>query len=553
MNNRRSNRSQKVYLNSVITVAAQIFQILLGFAVRKVFIATLGVSYLGYNSVFTNLLQMLNLADMGIGVAITSYLYLPLAEGDRDKVDSLMHLYRKIYSIMGIIVLVIGLILSIFLPFIITDAQCSNAYLRLLFYINLAGTVSTYYLGYYRTLLIANQKSYITSLVDTVSYIAVSISQIYSLFAFPNYIVYLILTICKNVFSNLIIRIYIHCNYGNFEKNYKKEIVKEYKPHIIAYVKDLFVSRIGATVFYSTDNVIISIFKGSLLTGYYSNYTMVTVQVQNLIVSLLSSIQATFGNYLVTNKDIQARKEMTKNYYCANFIVGNIVLICVACLLQPFIKFFFGNDMILSASTAILLGINLMLTILLQLPSQIFQIFKLFKYDKIIIAISASLNIIISIALVGRYGVDGCLIGTLITSLIYIFSRFYIISNKVFKDKFGSYIYRTLRYFLISTLTTCLIYIANKNINDTSLIVFLLHTLLVFIEAVVITLLSVCYNKSFKFLCEKMLSARLKKITNSALAKIVGIILVIILFLASVFLCGGGLMHMLQNLVIKAL
>lgn len=515
------SRTKKVYLNTTITLIAQIAQVLLGFVVRKVFINTLGVHYLGYNSVFSNILQMLNLADMGIGVAITSYLYKPLALGDRERVAALMHMYKKIYSVMGMIVLAVGVVISFFLTILIPDADCSTLYLQILFYINLAGTVSTYYLAYNRTLLIADQKTYTTSIVDTVSYFLCSILQIAVLFLWPNYIIYLVITIGKNIISNIIVTLKVRKEYGNYDNNVNKNYVAEYKPHIIQYVKDVFISRIGAYIYYSTDNIIISIFKGSLLTGYLSNYTLVTNQINTLITNILSSIQATFGNFIVLNEDKQRRKEMVQNYFCANFFIGNFCLICLACLLQPFEKLVFGNEFVLSFSTAILLSVNLMLTILLQLPSQIFQIFKLFRYDKYIISISAALNIIISVALVGNYGIDGCLIGTFITSLVYLFSRFYIISRKVFYESYLEYILIILRYFLASTISTCIVFFANSGIPNSGFKWFAIRTILVVLEAVFVTLAFLVPTRELHFLIEKLIPMKLKKFFKKAI--IIGI------------------------------
>ena len=141
---RKDSRTYKIYVNLSIALSMQLFQVLLGFAVRKVFILTLGVAYLGYNSVFSNILQMLSLADLGIGVAVTSYLYKPLADNECDRVNALMALYKKIYNIIGIIVLIIGIIISFILEYIIPDISISTGYLRCLFFIHLGGTVSSY-------------------------------------------------------------------------------------------------------------------------------------------------------------------------------------------------------------------------------------------------------------------------------------------------------------------------------------------------------------------------------------------------------------------------
>ena len=510
INTKNSSRSKKVYINSIITIFTQILQVLLGFIIRKVFIEKLSVEYLGYNSVFTNLLQMLNLADMGIGIAITSYLYKPLANKEEDKVNVLMYLYKKMYEIIGLIVLSIGIIISFFINKIIPDAQCSALYLRVLFYISLLGTVSSYFLAYNRTLMVADQKSYIVSIIDTISYITFSVLQIIFLLVYPNYVVYLILSVVKNIASNIIVLLFAKKTYKLDKNNINKKYIEEYKPKIYSFVKDVFVSRIGAYVFYSTDNVIISAFKGSLLTGYLSNYTLITNQLQTFITQMLSSIQATFGNYIVTNKEKSKNKEMMMNYYYANFVIGNFCLICIICLMQQFIELYLGKNYLLPISTTILLAINLMLTILLQLPSQIFQIYKLYNYDKKIIGISAILNIIISVALVGNLGINGCLIGTLITSLIYLFSRLYIISSKVFNDKFSEYLKVTIKFFIISIISTLIIYFLNIRFKI-SFKWFIVRALIVAIEALFLTIIFIINTKEYCFLKNKLINNKLKK------------------------------------------
>lgn len=510
INTENSDRSKKVYINSIITIITQISQVLLGFIIRKVFIEKLSVEYLGYNSVFSNLLQMLNLADMGVGIAITSYLYKPLANKENDRISVLMHLYKKMYEIIGLIVLGIGIIISFFINKIIPDAQCSLLYLRILFYINLLGTVSSYFLAYNRTLMIADQKSYVVSIIDAISFITFSIFQIIFLLVYPNYVVYLILAVAKNVVSNIIVLLFAKKTYKLDKNNINKRYIEEYKPKIYSFVKDVFISRIGAYVFYSTDNIIISSFKGSLLTGYLSNYTLITNQLQTFITQMLSSIQATFGNYIVTNKEKNKNKEMTINYYYANFIIGNFCLICIICLMQQFIELYLGKNYLLPISTTILLAINLMLTILLQLPSQIFQIYKLYNYDKKIIGISAILNIIISVALVGNFGINGCLIGTLITSLIYLFSRLYIISSKVFNDKFSEYLKVTIKFFIISIISTLIIYFLNIKFK-VSFKWFIIRALIVAIEAILLTIIFIINTKEYHFLKNRLINDRLKK------------------------------------------
>ena len=500
----RNDRTRTIYINSIVTLFSQIVQIVLGFLIRKIFINTLGINYLGYNSVFLNILQMLNLADLGVGVAITSFLYKPLAEKNHGRINALMYLYKKIYQILGIVVALIGIVISLFLPFIITDSVCSNSYLLILFYINLIGTVSTYYLSYKRNLLIANQESYITSFVDTCMYFITSIVQIILLCMYPNYIVYLILVVGKNIVSNVILSYKCSKKYLYLKEPVNKNYISEYKKPIINYVKDVFVSKIGAYIFYGTDNIIISIFRGSLSAGYLSNYTLVTTQVNAVVTQVLSSLQATFGNYINTTTELKKQKEMTDNYLCANFILGNFCMICILLLIQPFINLVFGNDFVLGNSTVIWITINLFLSVLIQLPSQIFVIYKLFHYDRPIILISATLNFIVSILLVKQLGIDGVLIGTFITSLVYLFFRFYIICRKVYDIKYSYYMRKIINYFIISFLSTYVINFLVREFPNNYVICFFLKTCYVGILAICIPILFLTKTKEFQYLLDKM-------------------------------------------------
>ena len=523
-------RTKKAYINAGVTLITHISQTLIGFVIQKMFIDYLGIDYLGYNSVFQNLLQMLNLADLGIGVAITSFLYKPLAVQDKRAISTLMYMYKKIYNILGIVVLSIGLFLTTIIGFIITDANCSLGYLRGLFLINLAGTVSTYYLAYKRTLLIADQKAYITSLIDTAIYFIMSLLQVIILIFFPNYILFLCITVTKNIVANIIISVQCRRRYDLVGKEFDDELMKEYKPQIVRYVKDVFISKIGAYVYYSTDNIIISVFKGSLLTGYLSNYTMIIGHLNIVVTQVLSSIQATFGNYINTTQDKNAKLRMTDNYFCVNFCIGNFCMICFVLLVQPFIKFFFGENLLLPFSTALWLGINLMLTILIQLPSQMFIICRLYKYDKPIIIVSAILNIVLSMMLVNIMGINGVLIGTFVTSLIYLFSRFYIIAKYVYEIKYWYYVKKILMYGIISILSFSITNFVVRNLNGNGVIGFVILMVVIGVLAFLTTTFMLGFTNEFEFFKRKILPDKIRNRVNS-LSIGAGCVLIIVICL----------------------
>lgn len=497
------SRVQTAFRNSRAVFVYQFTSVILAFVSKKIFVVTMGVAFLGYNAVFANILSALNLAELGIGFAITSFLYKPLAERDEARINALLCMYRQVYRILGIFVLVLGIIASFFLPLFIKDASHDMSYLRFLFYINLIGTVSTYYLAYNRTMLIANQKNYVTAGIDTILNVLLTSLQIVVMLYIPRYESFLILELLKSLIGNIIITVLCRREYPFLRQRPDRAIIAEYRNSVTVFVKDAFFAKIGSYVFYGTDNIIISIFKGSILTGFLSNYTMVVNTIQILVTQMLYSIQSVLGNYIFSVKDREKERQMCDHYLYVNYFIGNFSMICIVFLIQPFIELVFGKEFLLADSTALLLGTNLMLIIISQMPSQLFSLYQLYRYDKYIVAISAVLNIIISVALVGTLGIDGVLTGTFITSLIYIFSRIMIIWNKIFQTS-SLYVYgRLFLYFTVTALTALIMTLMSGWFHSVTIVSFILQAGLTAVVAIAVPLIVFARTKAEQFLFEK--------------------------------------------------
>ena len=106
--------------------------IILQFVVRTVFIHTLGKSYLGINGLFSNILQMLSLAELGVGSAILFKLYEPLSKNDKKRIKILLKFYKRVYQIIGIVITVLGLSLIPFLRYIVKDYNSLESFVLLL-------------------------------------------------------------------------------------------------------------------------------------------------------------------------------------------------------------------------------------------------------------------------------------------------------------------------------------------------------------------------------------------------------------------------------------
>ena len=505
-----SERVKNVYINVGFAVISNILIGVLNFIVRKIFIDRLGVEYLGYNSVFTNLLQFLNMSDLGVCSAITSYLYKPIAKGNQIEISSLMYLYKKIYRVIGFVVMAVGSLLTILMPYIITDATCSNDYLRIIFVLNLAGTLCTYFLAYKTTLLIADQKNYLLVVINFIFNMITIVIRIVVLLLYPNYILFLLIGIISTVVNNIYISIYVDKKYKYLD-HIDNTIVKRYMKKVKEYVKDIIISKFGAYVYSGTDNVIISFFRGSLLTGYLANYIIFTDTLLLVVKNAFSSIQATYGNYINSVEDKALQRKMTDNYLCINYCIGNFCMICFFFLVQQTISLIFGDKYLLPASTPFWLGLNMMLTLMLTIPTQVFTVYRLYRFDRWVVLCSALGNIVISVVLVQMIGIDGVLIGTFVTSLFYIFTRFYIISHKVFEVQYSYYLKKFFRFGVITAVTFLSELAFTHFITGTNIISFIFRIIGVVLIALIVMWLFMKNTEEYSFLLQKLVPSKIRK------------------------------------------
>ena len=201
--------------NSALAFAGQIVAILMGFAVRWLFVHKLGQDYLGVNSVMESMLMILSMTELGIGTSVAFALYKPIDEGDEKRIGSLMAFYRKTYHIIGIGTAVIGPLLLPFMRFFTKEAVDISG-LNLIYILFLSNTVLSYFFAYKRTLLNAYQQSYVNSVTEDLFAVLKYILQAVVLIVYRSYIGYLIISIVCAVATNIIISIICFFTIGFF-------------------------------------------------------------------------------------------------------------------------------------------------------------------------------------------------------------------------------------------------------------------------------------------------------------------------------------------------
>lgn len=425
--------SNKIVMkNSLISTLGHMCSMLLGFIAQRCFLYYLGLEIQGINSVISDMLNFLSLAELGVGSAIVFRMYKPIVENDTETIASLMQMYRYFYRIIGGAVFAIGNILLFFLPIFAKDQTTGMNYIRLAYYIQLISTTSTYFFSYKRSLFFADQKQYVCKMIDIVTNILFTFVRIIALIMFHSYFVYLFLQLGQNLLSNGIVASYCNKRYPYIKaKNIKKyENVKE----VFKDTKDILFGKIAAYVYSATDNLVISAFEGLISVGGLFNYKYVTNSVKNLITSMTEPIMASVGNY-VQIKEVEDSYRMLRRYLFIRYMVANIVATGLFVCTGTFVGIYYGEQYLMSQTIPLLIVIELYIGIIYGPLNEFTSVLGYFTYEKYIHIAGAAINLVTSIVLVQIIGVQGVMIGTCISQVFFWVAKSILLSVKYFKSK----------------------------------------------------------------------------------------------------------------------
>lgn len=410
----------------------RVIGILCPFINRTVIIYVLGLEYAGLNNLFSSVLSVLNLAEMGIGTAIVFCLYRPIAENDTELVCALLNYIRKIYYYIGIIVLVIGLLLLPFIPQLINGDLPDKINLYVLYIIYLVNTVIGYFFYAYKsTILNAAQRVGFISNINTVILLAQGIAQFIILLGVRNYYLYLacmpIFTLLGNVIASLVTeKIFPHYRpYGNLLTAIKKDIKKR--------VEGLFISKICNMSRNSFDSIFISSFIGLTTVAIYGNYYYIVAAVYGIIGVFTTSMTASVGNSIVTESIEKNYADFKKINFLFNWIAG-FCTVCLLTMFQPFMILWVGAKGLFPFGMVILMSAYFYLLSISSVRAVYHEAAGLWWESRYRCILEAGLNLVLNYALTSRFGVFGTILGTLLSI---IFINYFYGTQIVFKYYFG--------------------------------------------------------------------------------------------------------------------
>lgn len=444
----KSNFSKSV-LNASIASACQIFTLLLSFVARSFFIKFLSTEYLGISGLFSNILTILSFTELGIGHVMVYSLYAPLKMGDSRKIRSLLELYKKAYYAIALVILSVGLAITPFIEYLIKETPNVPENIHLLFILYLSNTVASYLCTYKKSLLLADQKTYLSNIVTSTVQLFLVILQIFVLYLTHSFIGYLLCQIFCTLLSNVLLTLIVNYQYRDTLKAKSEILDKEEKRKIFNNIKALAISKVSGIVSSGTDNIIISKMFGLSPVGLVSNYTMIINSVNNVFYNAFTSISAGIGNFNV-DSSLEKKRQIFDELFFTVYFVYSFVCVCLLVLIQPFIRVWIGESYILSFSVII----NLILGIYvggMNYPVYSFRTtMGYYKQVQFVYVACAIANIILSIFLGKIIGVTGVFAATWISKFFLTEIADSFFSYKVIlKRKQGLYFLKYSLYFAI--------------------------------------------------------------------------------------------------------
>lgn len=513
-------KNRKSLSNSLAAVVASMASILISFVAQRIFLHILNTEYLGLNGLFSNIISMLGIFELGIGSAITFSLYKPLAQDDKPTIKALMNFYKKAYRIIALVVFAVGVSITPFLNFFIKEVTI-DVNIHIIYLMFVADVVLSYFLTYRRSILYADQKNYQISLVHIGYLILMNAFQLTILALTKNYYLYLSVKIMMRMMENLVIHFLVRQQYPYLDSLDNARLDKTVERDIFKKIKALIFHKIGTFIVLGSDNLIISKFIGLVEVGLYSNYYLIINATNQLVGQAITALTPTVGRKLATEKSENTYTAFRKTRF-VGFVMACIISTGFLVASQPFVSLWIGEEYVLAPLVVAMLSFNMFQ----KLQRYAYGTFKeaagIYHEDRFVPLVESLLNIIASIILLQFFGLAGVFMGTIISGLaLWCYSYPKFVYRGLFKRSYLDYAKETLGYILVFLVCASISYSLTDSVAIDNQILQLCFNAVSSIVISVTTILIIFRNNdNLKYLRNSALHYRKKQDDATRLPKI---------------------------------
>lgn len=461
----KRSRTEYSMINIMAGMGGYALNILVSFICRMIFVRCLSAEYLGINGLFSNILSMLSLSELGIGTAMGYALYRPVAEGDEQKIAAYMKLYGTAYRVIGLIVALCGVALLPFLPVLVGETPDIPENLTLLYLLFLFNTASSYFFSYRSAILMANQRNYVVLAISYVMVVVQNALQIAALLLWSNYLLYLLIQIAVQFLNYVLISRKATKDYPYITDRSAPPLSKEEKWTLARNVKALTVTKLSGVLVNNTDNIVITYFNGLVTTGVISNYTLLSGMLSSLVTQIFAGFSASVGNLNAVESD-EHKYHIFKTLNLANFWLYAWGAVGITVLSGDMVAFFFGREYVTDGVIPLLLAINFYMLGMQSVVGMYKSSMGLFRYGQYTLLVTAALNLIGDVVLGRAYGVAGILAATALARLV---SNTWYEPFVVFKHGFHrsawEYLPRYVGYALLVSAVTAACFLLTQGLT----------------------------------------------------------------------------------------
>ena len=441
------SRIKNTTRNMTFATISQVVTIILNLVSRAIFVRVLAAEYMGLSGLFSNVLGLLSLAELGIGTAITYNLYAPIKNDDREKIKSYMRLYKLTYWAIGTIIFVIGIALTPFIDSFIKERP-DVPYLELIFILFVFQSSSTYFFSYKTHFFTATQNNYkLQKYRIFFSFIQVVLQIVY-LLIFREYFGFLIIGIVVPFLNNVYASYKVDENYPYLKEKARNLTSDELKP-IKKNVFALFIYKVAQKLSATIDTIIVSKFMGIIEVAIYYNYHFILAFADVFFIQILGAITPSLGNLLVSDDN----EKKVKTFGTLQFIyywIGTYMGVGFVVLFNTFTVIWLGSDYLFPQSIVIALAVSATITNFQRPCSLMRDAGGLFWYGKLRPVASMIINVVASILLVKWLGTIGVVIGTILSKVLtYTWYDPYIVYKHAIKDSLKKYFVRYIFHWCL--------------------------------------------------------------------------------------------------------
>lgn len=488
------NRTVNAGKNATSALANKLCLLFLTFLSRKFFIQYIGVAYLGINGLFSNVLTLLSMAELGIGTAMNVSLYKPIAEKDTKQLAAILRFFKQLYYLIAAGVTLIGIALIPFLQYIV-NVDSDIPYLYLYYVIFVLKNAVSYLFVYKAAIIRADQKNYIINRVDIYINVAKILFQIAAIIIFKQYLIYLLLEVVAVVANNIVLSVLADKNYSFIKQNEK--LSAKDKKHIFGNIYALFIYKVSWSLLNGTDNILMSMIVGTIYVGLYSNYSTITNNLTTFIALLFTSLTASVGN-LVATTEAKRRFKIFETIQMVSFWLCGYVTVSFFYLTQDFIELWLGKELLLDQLTLIAMVLNLFFSICMRPVWTFREGTGMYRQIRYVMFGTAILNLVLSVFMGYWLGISGILFATSISKFAtYFWYEPYLLYKNFFDSDVANYYITYIKNAGLILLGGIICYLPISLLKTVTLFNWLVKAVICFI--VMNGLYFVVFRKTEKF------------------------------------------------------